>query len=145
MSMELIGLVVAALVGGVVGLWWRSRSREQTLESPTHLSPEEVQARLAERVASGDTINAIKLYRLLHGGNLKDAKDAVDAMKAGRAPVSSPGRQPLSGEAAPDAILRAIRDDNLIQAIKLYRDHHGVGLKEAKDAVEAMRAELRRG
>lgn len=30
------------------------------------------------------------------------------------------------------------RDGRTIPAIKLYREHTGVGLKEAKDAVEAM-------
>jgi ribosomal protein L7/L12 len=29
-----------------------------------------------------------------------------------------------------------------IEAIKLYREEHGVGLKEAKDAVDEMRREL---
>ena len=29
-------------------------------------------------------------------------------------------------------------DGNMINAIKLYREHTGVGLKEAKDAVEGM-------
>lgn len=32
---------------------------------------------------------------------------------------------------------------NKIQAIKLYREQTGVGLKEAKDAVEKLEAELR--
>ena len=35
-------------------------------------------------------------------------------------------------------ILQAIADGNLILAIKTYRERTGVGLKEAKDAVEAM-------
>jgi ribosomal protein L7/L12 len=30
------------------------------------------------------------------------------------------------------------RDGKLINAIKLYREHTGVGLREAKDAVEAL-------
>jgi ribosomal protein L7/L12 len=146
MSLELILLVVGAVVvGGLVGLWWRSRgSGEPALELPPNLSPEEANAQLSELVASGNTINAIKLYRLLHGGSLKDAKDAVEAMRLGRQPPAPPARGASSADAT-DAIERAIRDDNLIQAIKLYRDQHGVGLKEAKDAVEAMRAALRRG
>ena len=35
-------------------------------------------------------------------------------------------------------VVEAIRNDQLIVAIKLYREHTGVGLKEAKDAVEAL-------
>jgi large subunit ribosomal protein L7/L12 len=35
-------------------------------------------------------------------------------------------------------IARLAREGNLIQAIKLYREQTGVGLREAKDAVEAL-------
>ena len=35
-------------------------------------------------------------------------------------------------------VLEAIRAGNLIQAIKSYRERTGVGLKEAKDAVEQL-------
>jgi ribosomal protein L7/L12 len=42
-----------------------------------------------------------------------------------------------TGEAHPD-VVDAIRGGNVIQAIKLYREHTGVGLKEAKDYVDAL-------
>lgn len=35
-------------------------------------------------------------------------------------------------------VQRLVADDKLIHAIKLYRENTGVGLKQAKDAVEAM-------
>ena len=35
-------------------------------------------------------------------------------------------------------VQRLVDDDKLIHAIKLYREKTGVGLKQAKDAVEAM-------
>ena len=44
---------------------------------------------------------------------------------------------PSSDGAYPD-VVDAIRAGNLIQAIKNYREHTRVGLKEAKDAVEAL-------
>ena len=37
----------------------------------------------------------------------------------------------------------ALLEGNKIQAIKLYREQTGVGLKEAKEAVEKLEAELR--
>lgn len=40
------------------------------------------------------------------------------------------------------AIIDAIRGGNLIVAIKLYRERTGVGLKEAKDAVETLARSL---
>jgi hypothetical protein len=41
------------------------------------------------------------------------------------------------------AIKEAILAGNKIQAIKLYREQHGSGLAEAKEAVEKLEAELR--
>ncbi|NRD44054.1 hypothetical protein HRD50_06035 [Corallococcus exiguus] len=133
-------------MGALIGFWLRSSNREQPAEPPTPLSPEEGQQNLAELIESGQMINAIKLYRQLHGCGLKEAKDAVEAMRDGRARMEHLERRELPGPETDDAIERAVRSNNLIQAIKLYRDQHGVGLKEAKDAVEAMRADLlRRG
>ena len=62
----------------------------------------------------------------------------LQAQLAGGAPAVA-GVAPVAAQA--DWMLE-IRDllqrDKKIQAIKLYREHTGVGLKEAKDAVEAM-------
>jgi ribosomal protein L7/L12 len=38
----------------------------------------------------------------------------------------------------PTDVLDALYAGNLIEAIKRYREHTGVGLKEAKNAVEAL-------
>ena len=40
----------------------------------------------------------------------------------------------------PPQIMEAVRGGRKIQAIKLYRDWTGVGLKEAKDAIDAVDA-----
>lgn len=39
-------------------------------------------------------------------------------------------------------VVAALRSNNLIEAIKYYREKTGVGLAEAKSAVEAMRSRL---
>ena len=44
----------------------------------------------------------------------------------------------------PSALYDAIARGKMIQAIKIYRETTGVGLKEAKDAVEAMAGKARR-
>ena len=44
---------------------------------------------------------------------------------------------------AVEQITQAILSGNKIEAIKLYREQNNVGLKEAKDAVDKMEAELR--
>ena len=50
---------------------------------------------------------------------------------------------PSTDGAYPD-VVEAIRAGNVIEGIKLYRAHTKVGLKEAKDAVEAMARGLSR-
>ncbi|WP_375758656.1 hypothetical protein [Corallococcus exercitus] len=139
-------LVIAVFVGALAGFWWRSANRERPADAdpPTARSPEEGEVVLAELIESGQMIDAIKLYRHLHGCGLKDAKDAVEAMREGRAPVGPPERRDLSEPEAKAAMERAVQDNNLIQAIKFHRWLYGSSLKEAKDAVEAMRADLLR-
>lgn len=41
-----------------------------------------------------------------------------------------------------DPVLRTLASGNKIALIKLYREQTGVGLKEAKDAVEAMQRDM---
>ena len=92
-------------------------------------------------VRAGDTIGAIKMYRQLHGVSLMNAKNAIDAMASGQ----TVGARPMPSTSASDggrsdAEVRALAAQNqLIPAIKLYRELHGVGLREALAAVEAMR------
>lgn len=87
----------------------------------------------------GNKIEAIKRYRENFGGGLKEAKDAVEQMEAGH-PVSFPASMD-GGFANPtaqmsDNVLRLIGAGKKIEAIKLVRDQTGLGLAEAKDAVE---------
>ena len=91
---------------------------------------------IALLVQQGKKIDAIKLYRERTGVGLKEAKDAVEAMEAGREPPPVETMN-LAGEVEMAALVRQGRK---IDAIKLYRERTGMGLKEAKDAVEAMEA-----
>lgn len=104
---------------------------------------------LQELVTNGKKIEAIKKFRQLTGLGLKDSKDAVEQLerdiKAGRAPKAPTLAELLAPESQPEAnadLERQVRDllskGKKIEAIKLYREVTGVGLKEAKDAVEAM-------
>jgi ribosomal protein L7/L12 len=89
-------------------------------------------------LAAGNKIAAIKRYRALTGVGLKEAKDAVEAIAVGRpvAPaIAAFGISPQSGHNTVIALLAA---GNKIAAIKLYREAIGVGLEEAKEAVEAL-------
>jgi ribosomal protein L7/L12 len=102
--------------------------------------------RVKELIEAGNKIEAIKVYRELTGVGLKESKDAVDAMEAGK-PVmltnSQAFSQTFSGnddKELLDEINRHLHNGNKIEAIKVYREKYKVGLKEAKDAVESMEA-----
>ena len=45
---------------------------------------------------------------------------------------------PVQGQSTMDDVQRLVSEGQEIAAIKVYRGIHGVGLKEAKDAVDAM-------
>ena len=56
-------------------------------------------------------------------------------------PRDSPDRppRPVSAADVPAGVAEALADDQPILAIKRYREHFGVGLPEAKEAVERIR------
>ena len=128
--------------------------------------PREVLAALQR----GSLIEAIRLLRS-SGMSLKDAKNLIDAQvrsaaspsRAGDpASVAAPPRAadsssaatlPRAGDSAasfpagttvspPASVLAALRHGNKIEAITLMRAHAGIGLKEAKDAVDALERTL---
>jgi len=87
-------------------------------------------------------IAAIKLYREQTGSGLAEAKRAVEAIAAGQ-PVEhrSPDADGVKPDSLEGQILVLMQSQKKIEAIKIYRQQTGVGLKEAKDAVEALAAE----
>jgi ribosomal protein L7/L12/sugar lactone lactonase YvrE len=99
-------------------------------------------------VEDRDKIAAIKLLRRTTELGLKDAKTVVDRIAAGGIaevagyPIrpSQPPLQPPSPDRAEQIarIGRLLRGGNKIEAIRVYRETFGVGLKEAKDAVERL-------
>lgn len=113
-------------------------------------------AEIQAMVAAGQRIEAVKRFRDITGVGLKEALIAVTRMSAGSAsaantPAPRGTHAPLTSArdaaktiapktrlAAEAAALAALRDGNLIEAIKRYRDQARVGLKEAKDAVDAL-------
>ncbi len=121
---------------------------------------DELDARLIRRddiaslLQAGQKINAIKVYREDTGASLADAKAAVERMElafglygtsgtpfAGAQEAASlPGAGGLQSEGDKEALLAEIEQlvvqGKKIVAIKLYRERTGVGLREAKDAVE---------
>jgi len=135
-----VGVGVLVLVGVVIALSRRNGVEVVSLRppppgSPGLQSPEEL-------VRVGRKIEAIKRYREIHGVGLKEAKDAVEAFEHNGNVATLPAKSVLR-EVNDSEIEAQIRSGHLIDAIKLYREKNGVGLKEAKDAVEAWRDRMR--
>jgi large subunit ribosomal protein L7/L12 len=95
---------------------------------------DDLESRVRALLEQGQKIEAIRVYREATGTGLAEAKDAVEALGRGGA---------LSAEAGTDRdfedeLVALLQQGQKIQAIKRYRERTGVGLKEAKDAVEAL-------
>jgi large subunit ribosomal protein L7/L12 len=92
-------------------------------------------------VRSGKKIEAIKIYRQRMGVGLKEAKDAIEALERGEAVPISPAASKSFAESDVRDFVTLLRQGKMIAAIKLYREKTGVGLAEAKAAVETLAAE----
>lgn len=95
-------------------------------------------------LATGRRIEAIKLLREANRGiDLRGAMEAVDAYASGKRDFSI--AEPLQAEPLapkdplPAEAMAAISRGQLIEAIKIVRERHGLGLKEAKDLVDRHR------
>ncbi len=92
---------------------------------------------LTTLIQSGQKIEAIKQYRERTGSGLKEAKDAVEALERGEQLPTPKGILTTVDQ----DVVSLVRDGKKIAAIKLFRDKTGVGLAEAKAAVEALATE----
>lgn len=98
------------------------------------------QRRELERlVASGNKLEAIKQFRNMADVGLAEAKAFIDALEPGGHRASAHEATPRNLRSAEEAALAAIRSGNVIEAIKRYQQISRTGLKDARDAVEALR------
>ncbi len=97
---------------------------------------------------AGDRIEAIKLVREAnHGVDLRGAMEAVEAHTSGRQHVAGDGHAIAStplGELPSEAVA-AISGGHVVEAVRIVRQATGLGLKEAKDLVDAYRENPLRG
>lgn len=98
-------------------------------------TPNPLPAAVLAALQRGSTIEAVKLLRKSTGLGMQEAKDLIDRHERGRAAPVSIGipRATLAPEVA-----AAMQAGNKIEAIRLLREKTGMGLKEAKDAIEAL-------
>jgi len=106
--------------------------------------PANLEGQIKDLLASGNKIAAIKLYREATRSSLKDAKDAVEAFATGSSfNLNVPAQVSEPEPFLEDQIKRLLAERKKIDAIRLYREAHQCGLKDAKDAVDAIEVALR--
>lgn len=101
-----------------------------------HLTSDEKCRLFKEAVAhhaNGNKIGAIKVIREMTGAGLKEAKDCYEAAFAVEVPITG-----NPNTASMENLLRLVKNEpeSKIAIIKEVRSLLGIGLKEAKDAVE---------
>ncbi len=101
-------------------------------------------AQLKQLALGGQKAEAIQLFReLFPSVGLAEAQEAVDKLATGQPlvltgiTVQTPGYSPADPTRLVD-VMDLAHSGQTIEAIKRYREIFGVGLKEAKDAVDAM-------
>jgi len=88
---------------------------------------------LKQLIGQNRLIEAIKLYREQTGCGLKEAKDYIDSL-AGRAPT------PVAQNIDDDYLRSLVMSGRKVEAVKLYREKIGCGLKEAKDYIDSLQS-----
>jgi ribosomal protein L7/L12 len=96
--------------------------------------------RIRQLLIDGQKIEAVKVYREETGAGLREAKEAVEAIER-REVLFARVRDGTNPADLPRELEQLLRSDNLIGAIKLYRERTGRGLKESKDTLEAFARE----
>jgi ribosomal protein L7/L12 len=119
--------------------------------------PAEVLDDIRRALAAANKIEAIKIYREATGLGLAESKAAVEAFEANPAALrggsdsasafSEAGDEPGWTGSIPAQSIDRIRDalfaGRKIEAIKIYREATGPGLKESKDLIDVVEARLR--
>lgn len=134
----------------------RSLPASSSVASVSGLTPTVI-AEIDRLVAAGQKIHAIKLFRDATGVGLKEAKDrvehwsisttaphaaAVSNATAAYSSITPTSHTPASVRAslpasAASEIDTLVAGDQRIVAIKVLRDHTGLGLRESKNIIDA--------
>jgi ribosomal protein L7/L12 len=107
------------------------------------LSPAQVQ-KIHEYIHNQQLIHAIKLYREVTGVGLAEAKQAIDEMARDEFTKPSSEMQKNADPIMDGKIRSLLARSQKIKAVKIYREEHGIGLKEAKDYVDQIENSMRR-
>jgi len=107
------------------------------------LTPDQVQ-KIHKLLHDKQLIQAIQLYREATGVSLAHAKKAVEEMALVEVTKPPSGVRSYDDPVLESKIRSLLAKGQKIDAVKIYREEYGIGLKEAKDAVERIEASMPR-
>lgn len=107
------------------------------------LQPQHVQ-KIHELIDANQLIQAIQVYRSATGVSLAEAKQAIDEMRRMEAARPSSDSRDYDNPVLESKIKSLLAKGKKIEAVKIYREEYGIGLKEAKDAVDRIEATMPR-
>lgn len=107
------------------------------------LNPAQVQ-QIHKFIHDQQLLHAIKLYRDATGASLAEARDAVERMARGEAVKPPSGTMDYDNPILDGKIKSLLARQQKVEAIKIYREEYGVGLKQAKDAVDRLEVSMKR-
>ena len=108
------------------------------------LTPDQVR-RLHELIHAKNLIYAIQVYRDATGVSLAEAKEAVEEMARDESTKPPDGVRDYDNPVLEGKIKSLLSKNKKIDAIKIYREEYGIGLNEAKNAVERIEASMMSG
>ena len=93
---------------------------------------------IRKMAGGGNLVDAIQHYQQTYGVDVTEAKNAIDALQAGRlvTPTAAGTRPAEELTKALQEVQRLLADGNKIGAIKIYRENYDVSLTRAKYAIE---------
>ena len=105
----------------------------------------EQEEQIKELLIKGEKIAAVKLYREITSLGLKEAKDALEAIERGEpVRITVPVQDSSLSPTLENEIKHLLANRKKIEAVKLYREAHNCGLKDAKDAVDLIQIQMRK-
>ncbi|MCC6501422.1 MAG: hypothetical protein IT313_14235, partial [Anaerolineales bacterium] len=97
-----------------------------------------------ELIEADQILMAITVYQAATGVSLVEAKQAVEALARNEAIKPPADVRSYDNPVLESKIRSLLTKGKKIDAVKIYREEYGVGLKEAKDAVERIEATMPR-
>lgn len=107
------------------------------------LRPDQVQ-NLHDLIHERQILQAIKVYREATGVSLAEAKQAIEKMARNEFTKPSSEMQRSNDPIMDNKIRAMLTRGKKVEAVKIYREEHGIGLKEAKDYVDQVESSMRR-